>query len=81
LTLIRDFRESVLSSFRQDGQQRVAEFNQDDLVKVKHVTKMLSELGTYQEIFEAPFLERTGAFFAAKSKQLLDAKIPLPDYL
>jgi len=42
---------------------------------------MLSELGTYQEIFEAPFLERTGAFFAAKSKQLLDAKIPLPDYL
>jgi hypothetical protein len=50
-------------------------------VKVKHVTKMLAELGVYEEIFETPFLERTSAFFAAKSQQLLDAKIPLPDYL
>ena len=42
---------------------------------------MLAELGVYDEIFETPFLERTSAFFAAKSQQLLDAKIPLPDYL
>ena len=42
---------------------------------------MLKELGVYQEIFETPFLERTGQYFAGKSLQKLDARIPLPDYL
>lgn len=42
---------------------------------------MLAELGVYQEIFETPFLERTGVFFATKSQQKFEANILLPDYL
>ena len=67
--VIFKFRESVLSSFKhQHGQQIIAEFDQSELLKVKHVTKMLSDLGVYHETFEAPFLEKTGQFFAEKSQ-------------
>lgn len=57
------------------------EFDQDDLTKVKNITKMLSDLGVYHETFEAPFLERTGEFFGAKSMEKFDDHMPLPEYL
>jgi hypothetical protein len=55
---IRRFREAVLSSF--SGQQeslKAAEFDQAELLKVKNITKMMTDLGLYSEAFEVSFLE------------------------
>ena len=80
---IRKFREAVLSSFSGNllGTQIVAEFDQSELLKVKNITKMMVEMGIYADAFESSFLDQTGEFYASKSKEQIDAHLPLPLYL
>ena len=82
MAVVLKFRETVLSSFKnQDKEEQISEFDPEELIKIKHATKMLSDLGVYQEIFELPFLERTSSFFAVKSLEKINQNMPLPTYL
>lgn len=68
----------MLASYKHE---EGTEFDPDDLMRVKNISKMLSDLGVYHDTFEAPFLERTAEFFAAKSKEKFAENIALPEYL
>lgn len=80
--VIFKFRDIVLSSFVGDLTPKIIpEFDQVDLLKVKHICKMLADLGVYNDTFLEPFLEKSEAFFKAKSQEKVNAKLGVPEYL